>query len=42
MLAHYVQYEQVVTDYEPPGRPISRSQMELVAARTSGRNDCFY
>ena len=42
MLAHYVQYERVATDYEPPGRPISRSQMELVAARTSARNDCFY
>jgi hypothetical protein len=42
MLAHYVQYAQVVTDYEPPDRPISRSQMELVASRTSARNDCFY
>jgi hypothetical protein len=42
MLAHYVQYEQVVTDYEPPDRPISRSQMELVASRTSAKNDCFY
>ena len=42
MLAHYVRYHQVVTDYDPPDRPISRSQMELVASRTSARNDCFY
>ncbi len=42
MLAHYMRYPQVVTDYQPPDRPISRSQMELVAARTSARNDCFY
>jgi len=42
MLAHYMRYEQVVTDYEPPDRPISRSQIELVAARTSANNGCFY
>jgi hypothetical protein len=42
MLAHYVQYQQVATDYEPEGRPISRSQMELVASRTSAKNECFY
>jgi hypothetical protein len=42
MRAHYVQYHQVATDYEPPDRPIRRSQMELVASRTSARNDCFY
>ena len=42
MLAHYVQYQQVATDYEPPDRPISRSQMELVASRTSAKNECFY
>jgi len=42
MLAHYVQYQQVATDYEPDGRPISRSQMELVASRTSAKNECFY
>ena len=42
MRAHYVQYQQVATDYEPQGRPITRSQMELVAARTSAKNDCFY
>jgi hypothetical protein len=42
MIAHYMPYERVATDYEPPGRPISRSQMELVAGRTSARNDCFY
>ena len=42
MLAHYMKYEQVATDYEPRDRPISRSQMELVASRTSAKNDCFY
>jgi len=42
MLAHYMKYEQVATDWEPRGRAISRSQMELVAARTSAKNDCFY
>jgi hypothetical protein len=42
MLAHYMKYEQVGTDWEPSDRPISRSQMELVASRTSARNDCFY
>lgn len=42
MLAHYMKYEQVATDHEPERRPITRSQMELVAARTSARNDCFY
>jgi hypothetical protein len=31
MRAHYMQYQQVATDYEPQGRPITRSQMELVA-----------
>lgn len=43
MLAHYMKYEQVATDWEPPrDRPITRSQMELVASRTSAKNDCFY
>jgi alkylhydroperoxidase family enzyme len=42
MLAHYMKYEQVVTDWEPRDRPITRSQMELVASRTSAKNDCFY
>jgi len=42
MLAHYMKYEQVATDWEPRDRPITRSQMELVAARTSAKNDCFY
>jgi hypothetical protein len=42
MLAHYMKYEQVVTDWKPRDRPISRSQMELVASRTSAKNDCFY
>ena len=42
MLAHYMRYDQVVTDYDPPDRPINRSQMELVASRTSAKNACFY
>jgi len=42
MLAHYMKYEQVATDWEPRDRPITRSQMELVASRTSSKNDCFY
>jgi alkylhydroperoxidase family enzyme len=41
MAAHYMTYAQVVTDYVP-NRPIDRSQIELVAARTSAKNDCFY
>ena len=43
MLAHYMKYEEVATGWEPPhDRPITRSQMELVASRTSAKNDCFY
>jgi hypothetical protein len=42
MVAHYMKYEQVATDWEPSDRPITRSQIELVAARTSAKNDCFY
>jgi hypothetical protein len=42
MLAHYMKYEQVATDWEPRDRPITRSQMELVASRTSAKNNCFY
>ena len=42
MAAHYMTYAQVVTDWEAPDRPIDRSQIELVAARTSAKNDCFY
>jgi hypothetical protein len=42
MAAHYMTYGQVATDYTPPDRPIDRSQIELVAARTSAKNDCFY
>ena len=43
MLAHYMKYEQVASGWEPPpDRPITRSQMELVASRTSAKNDCFY
>jgi alkylhydroperoxidase family enzyme len=42
MAAHYMTYAQVSTDWEPADRPIDRSQIELVAARTSAKNDCFY
>jgi hypothetical protein len=42
MAAHYMTYAQVATDWEPLDRPIDRSQIELVAARTSAKNDCFY
>ena len=42
MAAHYMTYAQVATDWEAPDRPIDRSQIELVAARTSAKNDCFY
>jgi alkylhydroperoxidase family enzyme len=42
MLAHYMKYEEVATGWEPKDRPITRSQMELVASRTSAKNDCFY
>ncbi len=42
MAAHYMTYAQVATDWEAPDRPITRSQIELVAARTSAKNDCFY
>jgi hypothetical protein len=42
MRAHYMPYPMVATDFEPPSRPISRSQIELVASRTSANNDCFY
>ena len=42
MESHYMTYAQVVTDWEPSDRPIDRSQIELVAARTSAKNDCFY
>ena len=42
MAAHYMTYAQVATDWEAPDRPIDRSQVELVAARTSAKNDCFY
>ena len=42
MLAHYMPYTSVISNYEPPGRPIDRMQIELVAARVSAKNDCFY
>ena len=42
MAAHYMTYAQVATDWQPSDRPIDRSQIELVAARTSAKNDCFY
>jgi hypothetical protein len=42
MAAHYMTYAQVATDWEPTDRSIDRSQIELVASRTSAKNDCFY
>jgi hypothetical protein len=42
MHAHYMPYTRVVSTYEPPNRPIDRMQIELVAARVSAKNDCFY
>jgi alkylhydroperoxidase family enzyme len=42
MRAHYMPYHLVVTDFEPSERAIDRTQMELVAARVSAKNDCFY
>jgi hypothetical protein len=42
MLAHYMPYTSVISNYEPPGRPIDRMQIELVAARVSAKNNCFY
>lgn len=42
LAAHYVPFERVPDlDYEP-GRAISRAQMELLAARVSASNQCFY
>ncbi len=42
MLAHYMPYTSVISNYEPPNRPIDRMQIELVAGRVSAKNDCFY
>jgi hypothetical protein len=42
MFAHYMPYTSVISNYEPPNRPIDRMQIELVAARVSAKNDCFY
>ena len=42
MVAHYMPYTSVITNYEPPERPIDRMQIELVAARVSAKNECFY
>jgi len=42
MLAHYMPYHVVVTDFEPEGRAIDRTQIELIAGRVSAKNDCFY
>jgi hypothetical protein len=38
----YLSYEQVGRLDEDPGKAISRPQMELIAARTSWLNECFY
>jgi len=41
--AHYLPFARVGDPgYTPPGRAITRAQMELVAARVSALNQCFY
>ena len=41
--SHYVPFERVPDPtYTPPGRSLSRAQMELIAARVSVLNECFY
>jgi hypothetical protein len=42
LAAHYVPFERVPDLAFDPGRALSRAQMELVAARVSARNECFY
>jgi hypothetical protein len=42
MPAHYVPMEHVPDATYDAGRAISRAQMELVAARVSAVNECFY
>jgi len=41
--SHYVPFERVPdAGFTPPGRALSRAQMELIAARVSALNECFY
>jgi len=41
--SHYVPFERVPDpSFTPPGRALSRAQMELIAARVSALNECFY
>jgi len=42
MLAHYMPYHTVITNFLPAGRALDRMQIELVAGRVSAKNDCFY
>ncbi len=38
----YLDYDEVLDLKRDPGRTLTRPQMELVAARTSWLNECFY
>ena len=41
--SHYVPFERVTDPgFTPPGRALARPQMELIAARVSALNECFY
>jgi hypothetical protein len=41
--SHYVPFERVPDpSFTPAGRALSRAQMELIAARVSALNECFY
>ena len=41
--SHYLPFERVPDpSFTPPGRALSRAQMELIAARVSALNECFY
>jgi hypothetical protein len=41
--SHYVPFERVADPgYTPHGRALARPQMELIAARVSALNECFY
>ncbi len=42
MQAHYIPYHTVITNFLPEGRALDRMQVELIAARVSAKNDCFY
>ena len=40
---HYMELDHVIDPtYVPPGRKLDRPQMELIAARVSAINECFY